>query len=156
MLFGRHQQSPKPNQGKNSMYSTIVDNSPLIQVAAGKHSAIYALDGSQMNPLEAFYAVLAACAAVYAKKACKELAVPAEGIEINCKPFAGRQGLCLSPSSGRKSAFPSVSRLSKKSGFLRLSHTARSRRLSKMVRASSSPSSRFKHSHRHHRLSSPC
>ena len=39
------------------MYSTIVDNSPLIQVAAGKHSAIYALDGSQMNPLEAFYAV---------------------------------------------------------------------------------------------------
>ena len=45
------------------MYSTIVDNSPLIQVAAGKHSAIYALDGSQMNPLEAFYAVLAACAA---------------------------------------------------------------------------------------------
>ncbi|MBK7462760.1 MAG: OsmC family protein [Betaproteobacteria bacterium] len=92
MLFGQHQQSPKPNHGKNSMYSTIVDNSPLIQVAAGKHSAIYALDGSQMNPLEAFYAVLAACAAVYAKKACKELAVPAEGIEINCKPFAGKAG----------------------------------------------------------------
>ena len=64
------------------MYSTIVDNSPLIQVAAGKHSAIYALDGSQMNPLEAFYAVLAACAAVYAKKACKELAVPAEPLSL--------------------------------------------------------------------------
>jgi uncharacterized OsmC-like protein len=45
-----------------------------------------------MNPLEAFYASLAACAAVYAKKACKGLGVPAAGIEISCKPFAGAGG----------------------------------------------------------------
>lgn len=74
------------------MYSTIVDNTPVIQVAAGKHTATYAVNGSQMNPLEAFYAALAACAAVYAKKSCKELGVPAEGIEIGCKPFAGKLG----------------------------------------------------------------
>lgn len=74
------------------MYSTIVDNSPIIQVSAGKHAASYALDGSQMNPLEAFYASLAACAAVYAKKSCKALGVPAAGIEIGCKPVSGSGG----------------------------------------------------------------
>lgn len=74
------------------MYSTLVDNTPIIQVVAGKHTATYALNGSQMNPLEAFYATLAACAAVYAKKYCKELGVSAEGIEIGCKPFAGKAG----------------------------------------------------------------
>lgn len=74
------------------MYSTIVDNTPVIHVTAGKHTATYAVNGSQMNPLEAFYAALAACAAVYAKKSCKELGVPAEGIEIGCKPFAGKSG----------------------------------------------------------------
>ncbi|MDP3441153.1 MAG: hypothetical protein Q8R95_16260, partial [Azonexus sp.] len=61
------------------MYSTVVDNTPVIQVTAGKHVASYATNGSQMNPLEAFYAALAACAAVYAKKSCKELGLPAEG-----------------------------------------------------------------------------
>lgn len=74
------------------MYSTVVDNTPKINVSGGKHSAEYALDGTQMNPLEAFYASLAACAAVYTKKACKALGVPAEGVEINCKPFAGPGG----------------------------------------------------------------
>lgn len=74
------------------MYSTVVDNTPMIKVSTGKHEAEYALNGTLMNPLEAFYATLAACAAVYAKKACKELGVPAEGIEINCKPFAGPSG----------------------------------------------------------------
>ncbi len=74
------------------MYSTIVDDTPVIQVTAGKHTVTYAVNGSQMNPLEAFYAALAACAAVYAKKSCKELGVPAEGIEIGCKPFAGKSG----------------------------------------------------------------
>ena len=74
------------------MYSSIVDNTPIIQVAAGKFAATYSLDGSEMNPLEAFYACLAACAAVYAKKSCKSLGIPAAGIEINCKPFAGTGG----------------------------------------------------------------
>ena len=74
------------------MYVTQVDNTPLIKVNSSKHEALYALDGSLMNPLEAFYASLAACAAVYAKKACKHLGIPAAGIEIGCKPFAGPGG----------------------------------------------------------------
>ena len=74
------------------MYTTIVENTPRIRVSNGKHEADYAVDGSLMNPLEAFYASLAACAAVYAKKACKGLGVPAAGIEIDCKPFAGPGG----------------------------------------------------------------
>lgn len=74
------------------MYSTVVDNTPLIKVNSAKHEVNYAVNGSLMNPLEAFYASLAACAAVYAKKSCKELGIPAAGIEIACKPFAGPGG----------------------------------------------------------------
>src|SRR5574343_553438 len=77
---------------ENSMYNTIVDKTPLIKVSTGKHEATYALDGSLMNPLEAFYATLAGCAAVFAKKSCKALGISAEGIEISCKPFAGPGG----------------------------------------------------------------
>lgn len=74
------------------MYASIADNSPLIKVTSGKHEASYALDGSLMNPLEAFYASLAACAIVFAKKACKSLGIKAEGIAVECKPFAGPGG----------------------------------------------------------------
>jgi uncharacterized OsmC-like protein len=74
------------------MYTTTIDKSPLIKVSTGKHETIFAVDGSQVNPLEAFYATLAACAGVYAKKACKGLGISAEGIEISCKPFAGPRG----------------------------------------------------------------
>lgn len=74
------------------MYSVTVKNSPVITVSGGKHEVSYAVDGSLMNPLEAFYATLAGCAAVYVKKACKELGVSAEGIGIACKPFAGPSG----------------------------------------------------------------
>jgi len=74
------------------MYSTVVDSTPLIKVSTGKHETSFALNGSLMNPLEGFYATLAACAAVYAKKACKELGISAEGIAIDCKPFAGPKG----------------------------------------------------------------
>lgn len=74
------------------MYATVVDSTPLIKVTTSKFEASYSLDGSLMNPLEAFYASLAACAAVYAKKACKGLGISAAGIEINCKPFAGPGG----------------------------------------------------------------
>lgn len=74
------------------MYKTTVGKSPLITVTAGKHEASYAVDGSLMNPLEAFYASLAACAAVFVKKACKELGVSPEGVEIDCKPYAGPGG----------------------------------------------------------------
>ena len=74
------------------MYATVVDATPLIKVTSAKHEANYAVNGSLMNPLEAFYAALAACAAVYAKKACKELGVSPEGIAIDCKPFSGPGG----------------------------------------------------------------
>ena len=74
------------------MYTTVVDSTPLIKVNSGKHEASFALDGSLMNPLEGFYATLAACAAVYAKKACKSLCISAAGIEIGCRPFAGPGG----------------------------------------------------------------
>jgi uncharacterized OsmC-like protein len=74
------------------MFTVEVDNSPLIAVSNGRHRASYATDGSQMNPLEAFYATLAGCAGVYAQKACKELGVSAAGIRIECRPFAGPAG----------------------------------------------------------------
>lgn len=74
------------------MYSLTVDDSPTITVANDKHMIRYAVNGALMNPLEAFYASLAGCAGVYAKKACKELGVSAEGIAIYCKPFAGPSG----------------------------------------------------------------
>ena len=74
------------------MYSVSVQSTPVITVAAGKHVATYAVDGSAMNPLEAFYAALAGCAAVFAKKACKEAGISPEGINIDCRPFAGPGG----------------------------------------------------------------
>lgn len=74
------------------MFSVTVDASPIIQVSSGKHQATYAVNGTEMNPLEAFYATLAGCAAVYAKKACKELGISPQGIAIDCKPFAGASG----------------------------------------------------------------
>ena len=46
------------------MYNTVVDSTPLIKVTSAKHEANYSVNGSLMNPLEAFYAALAACAAV--------------------------------------------------------------------------------------------
>lgn len=74
------------------MYAVELDDSRTVRVSRGKHEATYAVDGSLMNPLEAFYATLAGCAAVFAQKACKELGVPARGIRINCRPFAGAGG----------------------------------------------------------------
>ncbi len=74
------------------MYTTTVDATMGITVTNGKFSADYALDGSAMNPLEAFYASLAACAAVFTKKACKSLGISPAGVEIACKPFAGAGG----------------------------------------------------------------
>lgn len=74
------------------MFSVNIQDSPVITVAAGKHQVSYSVDGSLMNPLEAFYATLAGCAAVYAKKACKEIGISAAGIRIESKPVAGRNG----------------------------------------------------------------
>ena len=74
------------------MFNVQVTNSPVINVNTAKNQVSYSVDGSLMNPLEAFYATLAGCAAVYAKKACKELGVSADGIRIESKPFAGAGG----------------------------------------------------------------
>src|SRR5574343_1798814 len=74
------------------MYNTVVDSTPLIKVPSAEHEANYSVNGSLMNPLEALYAALAACAAVYTKKACKELGISAAGIVIDCKPFTGAGG----------------------------------------------------------------
>jgi uncharacterized OsmC-like protein len=74
------------------MYTTTVDSNPKITVSNGKFSAEYSTNGTLMNPLEAFYASLAACAAVFTKKACKSLNIAPDGIEIDCKPFAGMGG----------------------------------------------------------------
>ena len=74
------------------MYSVEVSESPVITVSGQRHQVRYAVDGSLMNPLEAFYATLAGCAAVYAKKACKEIGQSPEGIHIECRPIAGQGG----------------------------------------------------------------
>ncbi len=74
------------------MYNTVVDSTPIIKVTSAKHEASYSVNGSLMNPLEAFYASLAGCAGVFAKKACKELGISPEGIVIDCKPFTGPGG----------------------------------------------------------------
>lgn len=74
------------------MYKITVDETPMIAVNTAKDSIVYSVNGSKMNPLEAFYASLVGCAAVYAKKACKELGISASGIEINCVPRSGVAG----------------------------------------------------------------
>lgn len=74
------------------MYKTKIDDTHLITVDSAKDSIVYSVNGSKMNPLEAFYASLTGCAAVYAKKACKELGISPNGIEINCVPKIGSSG----------------------------------------------------------------
>ncbi|WP_157265324.1 OsmC family protein [Azohydromonas aeria] len=74
------------------MYQVDVEEGAAIRVQARAKSMDFATDSSAMNPLEGFYAALAGCAAVYVKKACKELRLPARGIHIRCRPHAGRAG----------------------------------------------------------------
>ena len=70
------------------MFKVELKTGPQIDVASRKHSFNYATNGSLPNPLEAFYASLAGCAGVYAKKACHELGIPDEGIVINLRAVA--------------------------------------------------------------------
>jgi uncharacterized OsmC-like protein len=74
------------------MYQVSVDDGPSINVQARSRSIAFAIDGSAMNPLEGFYATLAGCAAVYVKKACQALGVSAAGIQVHCRPRAGKAG----------------------------------------------------------------
>lgn len=75
------------------MYKTIVHDTPIITVSSKNDTVSYSINNTKMNPLEALYASLAGCAAVYAKKACAQLEVSAEGIEISCVPKSGSAGL---------------------------------------------------------------
>lgn len=75
------------------MYKTTLHDTPIITVSSRGDSVSYSINNTKMNPLEAFYASLAGCAGVYAKKACMSLGVSAEGIEINCIPKSGSSGL---------------------------------------------------------------
>ena len=68
------------------MFNLTLDNSKKINVNYKKHTFNYALDGSLPNPLEAFYATLNGCAGVFAHKACAELGLSSEGIEIVSRP----------------------------------------------------------------------
>lgn len=90
------------------MFSVTVERSPVITVRSAKHQVSYAVDGSLMNPLEAFYATLAGCAAVFAKKACKDLGVAPEGIKIDCKPYAGAGGPLTLARFRTEIAFPAA------------------------------------------------
>jgi uncharacterized OsmC-like protein len=78
------------------MYQLDLDDSKQIHVRYKNHIISYGMDGSLPNPLEATYAALAACAGVYAHKACKTLGISAEDIWINCKPVV-RNGNPLIP-----------------------------------------------------------
>ena len=78
------------------MYQLDLNDSPRIDVRYKTHTVSYGLDGSLPNPLEATYAALAGCAGVYARKACKKLAISAQGIWIDCKPVV-RNGNQLIP-----------------------------------------------------------
>ncbi len=69
------------------MYNVELHTGPRIDVAYRTYSFSYSVDGSLPNPLEAFYASLAGCAGVYAKKACKQLGISDEGIAINLRPI---------------------------------------------------------------------
>jgi uncharacterized OsmC-like protein len=78
------------------MYQLDLNDENQIHVRYKKHTISYGVDGSLPNPLEATYAALAGCAGVYARKACKALAISAEGILIYCKPVV-RNGNPLIP-----------------------------------------------------------
>ncbi len=68
------------------MFNLVLDDTPRITVRHRDKTISFATDGSLLNPLEATYAALAACAGVYAGKACKELGISSEGIAIDLKP----------------------------------------------------------------------
>jgi len=70
------------------MFSVQVTDQADIVVQGRKHQFFYASDGSKPNPLEAAYATLVGCAAVYTKKACKKLNKSAEGIKISGRVVA--------------------------------------------------------------------
>jgi uncharacterized OsmC-like protein len=65
------------------MFALTVTSGPQLEVAGRNNKRfVYATDGSAPNPLEAAYATLVGCAGVYAKKACKQLGIAPDGIQV--------------------------------------------------------------------------
>jgi len=79
------------------MFKLTLEPGARIDVQARNHHYLYATDGSLPNPLESTYAALAGCAGVYAKKACRELAIDDAGIAISLR-VVGKAGQPLIPS----------------------------------------------------------
>jgi len=78
------------------MYNLSLTDSGRLDVRYKNQVISYAQDGSMPNPLEATYAAIAGCAGVYSRKACKAMAMSADGIEISCKPVV-QSGQALVP-----------------------------------------------------------
>ena len=72
------------------MYNLEINDLTNLEVKARKHTFHYSTDGSKENPLEATYAALAACAGVYALKACKKMNLSPLGIKISGKPYTDK------------------------------------------------------------------
>lgn len=67
------------------MYDIKLDDSEIIEVKTRKHQYQYATNGSLPNPLEATFAALAGCAAVYLKKAAHKMQKSVVGTDIKCR-----------------------------------------------------------------------
>lgn len=78
------------------MFEIKLNDSSIVEVASKQHRFSYSADGSHANPLEATYAALTACAGVYARKACSQMGISAEGIHILCR-LMGRSDNPLVP-----------------------------------------------------------
>lgn len=77
------------------MFSLALDGTPTLRVRSRHGVSQYAMDGSAPNPLEAALASLAACAGVYAHKACVKAGVSPAGIDIALKPTASAGGVVI-------------------------------------------------------------
>ncbi|MFZ4538808.1 OsmC family protein [Propionivibrio sp.] len=64
---------------------TTLKAGPVIVVGLKNHNVAFAMDGTLPNPLESVYGCITGCAAVYAKKACMEMGISEEGIDIELK-----------------------------------------------------------------------
>lgn len=75
-----------------AMFSLSLDGSATFKVASRSGVSVFATDGSAPNPFEGALATIAACAGVYAHKACAAAGVDPTGIDIRLKPSAALGG----------------------------------------------------------------
>lgn len=74
------------------MFSLTLDGSPRLDVHSRHGVSRFAMDGSAPNPFEGALATIAACAGVYAHKACARAGVSMAGIRIELRPLAAAGG----------------------------------------------------------------